>query len=70
VERRLSAFGAVEEVTLVLDAETGMSLGFGFATFATAAGAQWALAEGDGIGIDGHAVQLAAPGARLTTSER
>ena len=42
----------------------------GFVTFSTTTEAEWALAEGNGTGVDGHAVQLAAPGARMMTRER
>ena len=70
VRARLAEFGQVVDVSLVTDADTGLSLGFGFVTFATAAEARHALFEADGVGVDGHGILLAAPGSRRATRGR
>lgn len=50
--------GAIEEVKIVTDYETGRSKGFGFVTFADAAHASEAIAQFDGQEVDGRRVKV------------
>ncbi len=50
--------GDVEQVKLVLDRETGRSRGFAFVTMADAAGAQKAIAEMNGVTLDGRTLRV------------
>jgi cold-inducible RNA-binding protein len=52
------AIGAIEEVKIVTDYETGRSKGFGFVTFADPAHASEAIAQFDGQEVDGRRVKV------------
>ena len=52
------AIGAVEEVKIVTDYETGRSKGFGFVTFVDAAHASEAVSQFDGQEVDGRRVKV------------
>ncbi len=52
--------GAVEEVKIIIDHETGRSKGFGFVTFAEAIAAEEAIAKFDGQDLDGRRVKVSA----------
>lgn len=52
------AIGAVDEVKIVTDYETGRSKGFGFVTFADAAHASEAITQFDGQEVDGRRVKV------------
>ncbi|MFT4624014.1 MAG: RNA recognition motif-containing protein [Myxococcota bacterium] len=67
VQRRLGRYAQVSAVEIVTHPSTGMSLGFGFVTFATQRDAAHALREADGTGVDGHEIQLVAAASRMAT---
>ncbi|PJZ70864.1 RNA-binding protein [Leptospira perolatii] len=48
------AHGAVQEVNVIVDRETGRSRGFGFVTFSDPSAAQSAIAELNGKELDGR----------------
>ncbi len=50
--------GEVAEVKLILDRETGRSRGFAFVTMATPEGAQRAIAEINGVAVDGRMLRV------------
>jgi len=52
------AIGAIEEVKIVTDYETGRSKGFGFVTFADPAHASEAISQFDGQEVDGRRVKV------------
>jgi cold-inducible RNA-binding protein len=52
------AVGAIEEVKIVTDYETGRSKCFGFVTFADPAHASEAIAQFDGQEVDGRRVKV------------
>ena len=58
LNRAFSAFGEVQEATLVLDRETGRSRGFAFVAMANAEDAQKAIAEMNGAELDGRALRV------------
>ncbi|MGD8860647.1 MAG: hypothetical protein PVI30_11615 [Myxococcales bacterium] len=49
-------FGALDDVAVIEDRETGRSRGFGFVTFAEPAAAQAAQREMDGSSLDGRSI--------------
>jgi RNA recognition motif-containing protein len=52
------AHGAITDVTIITDRETGRSRGFGFVTMADANGAKAAQAAMDGAQINGRALRV------------
>jgi cold-inducible RNA-binding protein len=53
-----SRFGAVDEVKVVMDRETGRSRGFAFVSMADATGAKSAMTGLDGQLVDGRALRV------------
>ena len=51
-------FGEIEFARVVTDRETGRSRGFGFVTFTTPDAAQNAIAEMDGVELDGRPLKV------------
>ena len=51
-------FGALEEVKIITDRDTGRSRGFGFVTFTDDAAAQGAIDELDGTSLDGRSITV------------
>jgi len=51
-------FGAMDEVKVITDRETGRSRGFGFVTFAEADAATSAVSEMDGTELDGRTIRV------------
>ncbi len=51
-------FGAVDDVKVMTDRETGRSRGFGFVTFTEAANASNAIREMDGSVLDGRTLSV------------
>ena len=51
-------FGALDDVKVITDRETGRSRGFGFVTFASTADAQAAMKEMDGAVVDGRTLKV------------
>ena len=49
-------FGAMDEVKVITDRETGRSRGFGFVTFAESDAATSAVSEMDGTELDGRTI--------------
>jgi RNA recognition motif-containing protein len=58
VREAFSAFGEITDVHVVTDRETGQSRGFGFVTMGTAQAAQKAIAEMNGVTLDGRALKV------------
>jgi len=50
--------GSVTEAKLIIDRETGRSRGFAFVTMATSQDAQRAIAELNGVDLDGRALKV------------
>lgn len=57
LESSFASYGALEEVKVVLDRETGRSRGFGFVTFTTEDAAKSALAQ-DGKDLNGRDLRV------------
>ncbi len=51
-------FGAIEEVKIITDRETGRSRGFGFITFEDSSAAQTAITEMDGTALDNRNIKV------------
>ena len=51
-------FGAMDEVKVITDRETGRSRGFGFVTFAESDSATSAVSEMDGTELDGRTIRV------------
>ena len=51
-------FGAIEEVKVIFDRETGRSRGFGFVTFGNQDDAQGAIDEMDGKELEGRMIKV------------
>ena len=51
-------FGALDDVKVITDRETGRSRGFGFVTFADAGDAQKAMEEMNGAVLDGRTLNV------------
>jgi cold-inducible RNA-binding protein len=51
-------FGALSEVTLVTDRDTGRPRGFGFVTFESAEHASAAITKMNGVELDGRALRV------------
>ena len=51
-------FGAVSEVRVITDRETGRSRGFGFVTFEDSNSANSAISEMDGQELDGRTIRV------------
>ena len=58
LNKAFSAYGEVQEATLVLDRETGRSRGFAFVSMVNAEDAQKAIAEMNGAELDGRALRV------------
>jgi RNA recognition motif-containing protein len=58
LQRLFATYGEVQETKLVVDRETGRSRGFAFVSMATAEGAQKAIAEANGMDLDGRALRV------------
>jgi cold-inducible RNA-binding protein len=58
VEQAFSAVGEVTEVALPTDRESGRPRGFAFITMADAQGAARAIAELNGLELDGRAIRV------------
>jgi cold-inducible RNA-binding protein len=58
LQSAFSKFGAVDEVKVVMDRETGRSRGFAFVSMADANSAQRAITEMDGQLVDGRALRV------------
>ncbi|MET0286452.1 MAG: RNA-binding protein [Polyangiales bacterium] len=58
LQSAFSRFGAVDEVKVVMDRETGRSRGFAFVSMSDADGARKAIAEMDGQMVDGRALRV------------
>jgi RNA recognition motif-containing protein len=58
IEQAFSAVGEVTEVALPTDRESGRPRGFAFITMATAEGAAKAIAELNGVELDGRAIRV------------
>ena len=50
--------GNIDEATVVIDRATGKSRGFGFVSFSDPAGAQKAIAEMNGMELDGRSIKV------------
>ena len=51
-------FGAVEDVRVITDRDTGRSRGFGFVTFGDDESAMKAMSEMDGTELDGRSIKV------------
>jgi RNA recognition motif-containing protein len=51
-------FGEVEDVRIITDRETGRSRGFGFITYKNPEDAKGAIAEMDGVELDGRKLRV------------
>ena len=58
LQQQFSQFGAIAEVKLMLDRETGQSRGFAFVSMADADGARKAIAEMNGAVVDGRPLRV------------
>ena len=58
IQSAFSRCGAVDEVNIVMDRETGRSRGFAFVSMADVDGAQKAIADLNGQLIDGRALRV------------
>jgi RNA recognition motif-containing protein len=58
IQRLFSSCGDVAETKLVLDRETGRSRGFAFVSMATEEGAKRAIAEMNGVDLDGRPLRV------------
>ena len=58
IQRAFSRCGAVDDVTIVMDRETGRSHGFAFVTMADVHGARKAIADLNGGLVDGRALRV------------
>jgi len=58
LRQEFEAFGAVNEVIIITDRDTGRSRGFGFVTFADQDSAQAAISEMNGKELDGRSITV------------
>jgi len=58
LQSEFSRFGEIAEVKIVTDRETGRSRGFGFVSMADSEGARNAIAQMDGVMVDGRSLRV------------
>ncbi len=58
LKAKFSEIGEVVEAVIIMDRMTGKSKGFGFVTMATAEDAQKAIAELNGVEMDGRTITV------------
>ncbi len=58
LQQAFERFGALTEVKIVTDRDTGRSRGFGFVTFSNEEDARSAQAEMDGTQLDGRTIRV------------
>jgi len=58
LKSNFAAFGGVSSARVMMDRDTGQSKGFGFVDMASAEAAQAAIAELNGMSVDGRAITV------------
>ena len=53
-----SNYGTIEDLVIIMDRSTGRSKGFGFVTFDSSEAANNAVAEGNGVDLDGRTLRV------------